>query len=82
MKRNFLFIFIFFCSSLAISAQSPSKILKQAEKALGSAKALQTIKSREKKGAITRTKDGTNGAYLLQTAAPNFYNESFEFGGF
>lgn len=87
MKR-ILFLLFIFCtlsssSSLsAVQAQSTGKILKQASKALGGEKALQNIRSRQKSGTITRLRDGASGAFLMQTAAPNFYNESYDLGGF
>jgi hypothetical protein len=83
--RNFLLLFlvlVLFAFSQTAAAQSAAKILSQAEKALGGKKALQTIRSRQKKGTITRVKDGASGVYLTQTAKPNFYNERFDFDGF
>lgn len=68
--------------SINIQAQSPNKILKQAEKALGGAKALQNARNARKSGTITRIKDGASGAFLTQSAAPNFYSESFDLDGF
>lgn len=83
MKRNLFFlILICFVFASGVSAQSPAKILKQAEKALGGAKALQKVRSRQKTGTITRLKDGAGGAFSAQTAAPNFYNESYDLDGF
>ena len=63
-------------------SQSPSKVLKQAEKALGGTKALQSLKSVTKTGRITRISDGVTGKYLYQTTQPNLLNISFDIGGF
>ena len=63
-------------------AQSPQKILSQAEKALGGKRALQSSRSWQRKGSITRLKDGATGAFLMQAAEPNFYNEVFDLNGF
>ena len=84
MKRNLFWLFFIFllASSASIFAQSPSKILKQAGKALGGEKALQNVRSRAKKGKITRLKDNASGNFQAQTAQPNFYNESYDFSGF
>jgi hypothetical protein len=76
------FILICFLFAFDAAAQSPNKVLKQAEKALGGAKALRNVRSRQRTGAITRVKDGASGAFLAQSAAPNFYNESFDLDGF
>jgi hypothetical protein len=83
MKR-ILLLPLLFCAffSLNISAQSPNKILKQAEKALGGTKALQNTRSVRKEGTITRIKDGASGAFLMQNADPNFYSESWDLNGF
>jgi hypothetical protein len=83
MKR-ILFLPVIFLAifALSVAAQSPNKILKQAEKALGGAKALQNVRNAQRKGTITRTKDGASGAFLMQTADPNFYSESFDLNGF
>ena len=73
---------LLFALNVAAQQQSPSKILKQAEKALGGAKALQNLRNVRKKGTITRIKDGATGVFLMQTTQPNFYNESYDLGGF
>ncbi|MCD9184827.1 MAG: hypothetical protein LUM44_00220 [Pyrinomonadaceae bacterium] len=81
MKFNFLFLFIFLFSINAF-AQSPSKVLKQAEKALGGAKILKTVRSWQKVGKITRIKDGAEGNFIEQVSQPNLYNIAYDFGGF
>ena len=75
-----LWIFIAFASHNA--AQSPNKILKQANKALGGEKVLQNNKSYKKTGKITRLKDNATGHFQMQAAAPNFYNVEFDLDGF
>lgn len=84
MERNLSWLFLVFLLGFSsnISAQSPSKVLKQASKALGGEKVLQNVRSREKKGRITRIRDGASGNFQAQTAQQNFYNESCDFGGF
>lgn len=82
-----LLILLFFAAVLFVfapnaSAQSAGKILKQAEKAAGGKKALQAVRSRQRKGSITHLKDGVSGAFLTQTAEPNFYNQAFDLNGF
>src|SRR5688572_17783527 len=52
------FLFLFFLFTIAVSAQSPSKVLKQAEKAMGGAKAIQRTSSWIRKGTIRRVDDG------------------------
>jgi len=79
----FLLFFLFLFSPFNVAnAQSPSKILKQASKALGSEKSLQKLVSWQKKGSITRVKDGAIGTYQAQSAQPNFYNQSYDLNGF
>jgi hypothetical protein len=75
---------IFFIALFVLSAgaQTPSKILKQAEKAMGGAKALQSASSWYKRGSIRRVSDGNSGTITLQTTRPNLYNLSFDIDGF
>jgi hypothetical protein len=61
--------------------QSASKILKQAEKAMGGAKALSSIRSEVRKGTINRAADGAKGRYLLQSSRPELLNISFDLDG-
>lgn len=63
-------------------AQSPSRVLKQAEKALGGGKAFNAVRSWQRKGTIKNVSDGTTGSYVLQTSAPNQFHESYDIGGF
>lgn len=81
MRIKFLPVFILL---LAVSApaQSPSKILKQAERALGGAKALQAAGSWTRSGSITRRQDGASGKFRMQTSAPNLYHVSYDLDGF
>lgn len=72
----------YLCLVFSAFTQSPSKILKQAEKALGGTKALQSIRSVTKAGRISRMSDGAEGKYLYQTSQPNLLNVSFDLGGF
>lgn len=81
MKLLILLLSIFAFSG-AISAQSPSKILKQAEIALGGAKNLRAVKSWWKTGTIERVRDGARGRFAEQISQPNFYNLSYDLGGF
>lgn len=76
-----LFVIIVF-HFIAATAQSPSKVLKQAEKALGGQKAFQSITSVYRTGKITRLRDGAAGSYSSESAKPNLYHESFDIGGF
>jgi hypothetical protein len=66
------------CSAFA---QSPAKILKQAEKAMGMSKA-QAAGSVIKTGRIKRLADGAEGKYVYQTSQPNLFNVSFDLAGF
>lgn len=80
--RTLLLSLVLGILSLGISAQSPSKVLKQAEKAMGGAKALKAVSSWERTGTIRRVGDGATGAYVSRASKPNLYNESFDLGGF
>ncbi len=84
MKRNlFLSILILTFVCLAnVAAQSPGKTLQQANKALGGEKILQTVRSWQKTGKITRLKDNASGSFEMRAAQPNFYNSSFNLNGF
>ncbi len=79
---TFLFVGLCFVLAGEISAQSPQKILKAAEKVLGGKKNIEKVSSRQKKGLITRLKDGAEGNFMMQSAAPAFYNEFYDFDGF
>lgn len=81
MKFRLLF-FIFVLSALAIAGQSPSKILKRAEKAMGGTKALHSLASLRKRGTIKRISDGTSGRIIVRTARPNLYHLGFDIEGF
>ncbi|MEO8573001.1 MAG: hypothetical protein ABI481_03455 [Pyrinomonadaceae bacterium] len=77
-----LLILILAFAGLTAPAQSPSKVLAQAEKAMGGAKALQAVTSWQRTGTITRVADGAKGKVVMQTARPNLYNLSFDVSGF
>ncbi len=81
MKLKFI-VFLLFAFVLNISAQSPNKILSQANKALGGDKALKALRSWQATGKITRKSDGANGNYQAYAQNPNLYGEMFDLNGF
>lgn len=77
-----LFLFLIFLCPAIIVAQSPAKILSQANKALGGEKVLKTVRSWQIAGKITRVSDGAAGAYRSFADDPNLYGEAFDLNGF
>ena len=66
----------------AAFSQSPSKILNQAEKALGGKKALQAIRSNTRSGTVKRISDSVEGKFVSRTSLPNLLNVSYDLDGF
>ena len=81
MRIKFLALF-FLLVSIPAFAQSPSKVLKQAERTLGGAKAFQNVGTWTKTGKITRIKDGASGTFSMHTAGPNLYHIRYDIEGF
>ncbi len=82
MSKRFIEVIILILLSSGIFAQSPTKILSQANKALGGEKNMQRVTSKQMKGRITRVRDGVTGAYKASTAIPNFYGEIYDLNGY
>ncbi len=81
MNLKLLLFLIFLCSTL-VSAQSPNKILSQANKAHGGEKALKSVRAWRFSGKITRQSDGASGVYQSFAGSPNLYGEAFDLNGF
>ncbi len=74
--------FILLALSLSASAQSPSKIISQANKALGGEKKLKSVTSWQQTGKITRVSDGASGNYSASSAAGSLYGGLYDLNGF
>jgi hypothetical protein len=81
MKLKLLFVICVFAVAAA-SAQSPSKIVSQANKALGGEKALKAINSTVQTGKITRLSDNTTGSYSAFASGGSLYGTRYDFNGF
>ena len=68
--------------SVNASSQSLSKVLSQAEKAMGGKKALQSVRYIAKTGTIVDVSDGSQGKYSAATAGPNLIHHRYEINGF
>ena len=79
--RYFVFALMILCVSSPLTAQPVSKILKNAEKALGGEKAFRAISSIKQSGTITRVGDGFIGKFVLLTAKPNSYYFKYDLRG-
>jgi len=80
--RTFSIVLLFtLVSVVSLFAQSPTKILKQAEKAHGGIKALRAVHSVLKIGRITRVGDGASGQYRDKSSQPNLLNTTYDVGG-
>lgn len=82
MNKLKLLLVIYLGATLVAAAQTPSTILKQAEKAMGGEKTLRRAVAWRKSGAITRERDGATGKIVMQFARPDLYNIQFDVGGF
>jgi outer membrane lipoprotein-sorting protein len=81
--KSFIFLAVVLSLfSISIHAQSPGKILSQANKTLGGEKNLKSVNSWLAKGRITRASDGASGNYELQTSKPGFYGENYDLNGY
>ncbi|MEO5857489.1 MAG: hypothetical protein ABIR33_00925 [Pyrinomonadaceae bacterium] len=78
---NFSTVAIILFLSLAGAAQAPSKVLKQAEKAMGGAKGLQAIISLERTGSVRRLSDAAIGTFRSWSSKPNLYAETYDLSG-
>ncbi len=67
--------------SLAALGQSPSKVLSQANKALGE-KALKKVSSWQQTGKITRSSDGASGSYSARSSTGGLYGGLYDLNGF
>ena len=80
MKLKLLLFLLFYTAT--VQAQSPNKILGQANKALGGEKVLKAARSWQATGKITRKSDGASGAYQSFANNPNFFGGIFDLNGF
>lgn len=81
MKLKFVIILSLIFSA-NLFAQTPSAILKKAEKALGAKKNIEKLKSYSKRGLITRLKDGMEGEIRIQASKPSLYHTFVQIEGF
>lgn len=81
MKMKFLVIVIL-ALSINILAQSPSKIISQANKAMGGEKALKSITSWQVNGTVKRQSDGASGKYSAMATGGTLYGGMFDLNGF
>jgi hypothetical protein len=79
MYRSFVLIITLF--AVAALGQSPSKVLKRAEKALGGTNALQMRSSITMRGRITRLSDGSGGEFRLEASKPNSLHIAYDIAG-
>lgn len=80
---KFLAILLFLSITLVglANAQSPSRVLKQAEKAIGGGKAFSAVSSIERVGLIRRLTDGAEGRFVSRSSRPNLYREIYDLSG-
>src|SRR6185295_11531665 len=79
LRTVLLIVFLFAMGALA---QSPSNVIKQANKALGGEKALKRITSWSETGKITRVSDGAAGKYSANASGGVLFSEAFDLNGF
>jgi len=82
LRLRLLLLLLPLLLSSAAAAQSPSKILSAANKALGGEKALKTVTSWQMTGTIKRLSDGASGKYTAYASGGKLYGEAYDLGGF
>lgn len=81
IKLRSLPIFILLLAA-ANFAQSPSKVISQANKAMGGERALKAIVSWQQSGTIKRVADDAVGSYEAKASGGTFYRAAFDLSGF
>jgi hypothetical protein len=69
-------------ATIGAQAQSPSKVLSRANKALGGEKVLKSVRSWRASGTIVRKSDGASGRYESVASGGNLYAGEFDLDGF
>ncbi|MBX3291384.1 MAG: hypothetical protein KF881_00675 [Acidobacteria bacterium] len=87
MNISFRFAFLLSAALIAAfafsaSAQSASKVIGRANKAMGGEKALKAVSTWRQTGSITRLSDGASGRYEAQASGGNLFGVSYEIAGF
>ncbi|MBP9665472.1 MAG: hypothetical protein KBD94_12715, partial [Pyrinomonadaceae bacterium] len=82
MQKALIHFVLCMLAAATVTAQSPAKVLKRAEKALGGKNAIQAVHSRIDSGTIRRVSDGAAGRYVSQTSLPNLLNIRYDIAGF
>ncbi len=80
--RAFCLPFFLLLFSVAALSQSPSKIIGQANKALGGEKALRAVTSWQQTGTITRVSDGAKGKYNSTATGVSLFGTMYDLNGF
>lgn len=68
--------------AVSAAAQTPSKVLSRAAKAMGGEKALKAIRSWQITGTIERLSDGSSGRFEAQASGGSLFGMSYDIGGF
>src|SRR5690606_13859629 len=80
--KLFFALFISLLVALTAMAQSPTSILKSAEKALGGKKRLAAVQGWERRGTVARPAAGTNGSFKEISRSPGSYYVGYDLNGF
>lgn len=64
-----------------VASQSPSSILKKADKAMGIAKVASSSRGWIRSGTITDTKTNAKGKFVARTFSPNYYHYAYDLDG-
>jgi hypothetical protein len=80
--NRFIFLVVIFALSSVAYAQSPSKILSNAEKALGGKRQLKAVKGWRAVGTISDPATGKTGKFTMQAASPNLFHIAYDLDGF
>lgn len=83
MRIQFTTVLIALLLSIATAtAQSSSKIVGNAEKALGGKKAIKAVTGWKAVGTITDPATAKSGRFQMQAGAPNFFHITYDLDGF
>jgi len=80
---NFIKVFaVSLAFATALLAQSPSKILKGAEKAMGGSNAIRSIRQSTITGTVKRIGDNAEGRFSIRLSKPNRFNIEYNLAAF